>query len=113
MTSHVTRLYVLVGATLVFFLAWAAIAARPWASEAKAPPDARVALLAAREKQLRHEAELVRKVLAHRQAVRRAALARRRALAAVAAAAAPAAPATPAPQVRVVTLPPVTSTRTS
>ena len=116
MTSHVGRLYALALALVVFFLAWAAIAARPWAT---ATPDPRLPALGAREAQLRHEATLVRQLVApalgrlpraarartrrsrpRSTPLRRAARRRRRS-----------APARP--PVRVVTLPPLTITRTS
>jgi hypothetical protein len=105
MTSHVARLYAAAGAVVAFFLAWAGIAAHPWA--AAAPRDPQAAALARREQRLRQDAVLVRRVVEQRWAEYRAALARSRA-AAKAAAARP-----PAPSVRVVTLPPLVSTRTS
>lgn len=107
MTSHVVRLYALAVALLVFFLSWAALAARPWASTtAGASPQLRA--LAVREQRLRRESVVVRRVVARRWAAYRAQLRQRQALNA-AAATAPAA----APPVRVVTLPPLTITRTS
>lgn len=81
MTSHTGRLYALALALVVFFLSWAAVAAR-----AK-PVDP----LAARERQLRQVARLADQVIARRRASAHA----------------------PAPSVRVVTLPPVTVTRSS
>jgi hypothetical protein len=117
MTSHTGRLYAAAFALLVFFVAWAAIAARPWA-QAKADP--RVAALAAREQALRRESVLVQKVVRQRWSTYRAQLrARKTQIAAakrqlVTAAAAPPVSAAPAtPSVRVVTLPPLTITRTS
>ena len=123
MTSHHGRLYALALALVVFFLAWAVVAARPWAS---ASPDPRLRTLAVREAQLQREARLVRKVVAARWATyrvrlkaRRAEIARANAAAAAAAsaAAATAAAAVPAPAaapVQVVNLPPAhVVTRTS
>ena len=129
MTSHHGRLYALALTLVVFFLAWAVVAARPWAAAAA---DPRLRVLAAREARLRHEAVLVRAVVAARWDAYRVRLklrrteiaqarARARARAAAAAAAARAsslaavqASAGPAsPSVRVVTLPPLTITRTS
>jgi hypothetical protein len=81
MTSHTGRLYSLAFALVVFFLAWAVVAARP------KPVDP----LAARERQLRQVARLTDQVIARRRAAAHA----------------------PAPSVRVVTLPPVTVTRSS
>jgi hypothetical protein len=127
MTSHTGRLYGLAFALVVFFLAWAVIAARPWAGAAA---DPRLQALAAREVRLRHEAKLVNRLVAARWKAYRAALRLRETQIAAAKAriafaraaaqrqaasatvAAPAAAAA-APAVRVVTLPPLTVTRTS
>ena len=129
MTSHTGRLYTLASALVVFFLAWAVIAARPWAT---ASPDRRLRALDGRAARLRHEAKLVNHVVAARWAAykvalrvrerqitaakahiaaARAAARRQAAAAAVAQQAAPAGAAAPA--VRVVALPPLTITRTS
>ena len=86
MTSHTGRLYALALALVVFFLAWAVVAARPWAT---ARPDPRAKALAVRAAQLRREAKLVSAVVAARRVH------------------------APAPAVRVVNLPPITVTRTS
>jgi hypothetical protein len=123
MTSHHGRLYTLALALVVFFLAWAVIAAHPWAT---ASPDPRLRTLALREAQLQREAKLVRKVVAARWAryhvqlkARRALIARVNAAAAAAAAqaaqAAAAATAAPAAApVQIVNLPPAhVVTRTS
>jgi hypothetical protein len=90
MTSHHGRLYALALALVVFFLAWAVIAAHPWAT---ASADPRVRTLAMRQAQLEREAKLVRKVVATRWAryrvelkARRAQIARVNAAAAAAAA---------------------------
>jgi hypothetical protein len=131
MTSHVGRLYALALALFVFFLTWATVAGRPWSAHATPRTDPRAAALAAREVRLRHETVVVarlvhrrwtiyRKELRRRQqriaAVNRAndAAARQAQLAASAAAAAPAGvSAVAAPSVRIVSLPPLTVTRTS
>ena len=105
MTSHVVRLYAAAGALLVLFLTWAAIAAHPWTAR-KAVPTPALAALVAREQRVSRESAAVKRVVAQRWAAYRAELARRSALAS---APAPAA----APSVRVVTLPPLTITRTS
>jgi hypothetical protein len=103
MTDHVVRLYAAAAALVVFFLAWAAVAARPWAT---ARPDPAVAALTVREQRLQTESLLVKKLVDRRWIAYRAALAARRH-----------APATPGrtapPTVRVVTLPPLTMTRSS
>jgi hypothetical protein len=124
MTSHTGRLYAIAIAVVVFFLTWASIAARPWAT---AKQDARLAALTVREQRLRHDAVLVQRIVRHRWVVYRHQLARRKAAIAAAqarqrqlAAAAAAASAVSYPTgggggagVRVVNLPPLTITRTS
>jgi hypothetical protein len=122
MTSHTGRLYALGASLLAFFLVWAVIAAHPWAS-AKTARDPRLVALAQREQRLRREAGLVQKIVTRRFAAYqrrfaayKAALARRQARLAAAAqlaAVRPAAPAYSSAGVRVVTLPPLTITRTS
>lgn len=124
MTSHTGRLYAVAIALVVFFLAWAAVAAHPWTTAAA---DPRLAALSARQARLQREARLVKKVVAARWAVYRARLkarkaqiaaaqalaARQAAAAATATYAASAAPASSSAPVRVVNLPPLTVTRTS
>ena len=113
MANHHARLYGLALAVVVFFLAWAVVAARPWATAAA---DPRLRTLAIRQAQLQREAKVVRKVIAARWAryrvelkARRAQIARVNAAAAAAAsaaaAAAAAAPAPAAGPVQVVNLP--------
>jgi hypothetical protein len=109
MTNHHGRLYALALALVVFFLAWAVIAAHPWAT---ASADPRLRTLAIREAQLQHEARLVRKVVTTRWARyrvelknRRAEIARLNAAAAAASARAVTAAAAPAGPVQVVNLP--------
>ena len=101
MTNHVVRLYALAGTLAAFFLAWAGIAARPWVEQ---PRDPRLTALEQRELRLQRDAELVQQVVDRRWAAYRAVLADSRATAAAAAT---------APPVRVVTLPPITVTRSS
>jgi hypothetical protein len=115
MTSHTGRLYSLALGLVAFFLAWAIVAAHPWA---KAAPDPRLQALAARQAQLKQQTKLVNRIVALRWARYRTALRARNAqiAAAKSRAASPArasysAPA--APPVKVVTLPPLTITRTS
>ncbi len=123
MTSPVARLYALVLAVLVFFLAWAVVAAHPWQQRAAAA-DPRLTALAARHAQLQRESVLVRRIVAQRYAAYRVELARRqhtiaqaRAVQSVVPAAAPAVAApislsTPAVPT-VVSVPAVATTRTS
>ena len=126
MTSHVARLYSLAAAILVFFVAWAAIAAHPWQTHKTAAQDPRYAALQLREQRLRAESLAVKRILDKRWAAYRAQLAlRKHEIASINAANAKArtaslasAPAAVsgggyAPSVRVVTLPPLTITRTS
>jgi hypothetical protein len=109
MPSHVGRVYAVAAALLLFFLAWSAIAARPWA---RAAADPRLARLSAREHQLRREGVLVQRIVRQRWTLYRVRLAaRRRAIAAAQASTRRLAAA--APTVRVVNLPPLTITRTS
>ena len=134
MTNHVVRLYAFAGALLVLFLTWAAIAAKPWASHGTPKADPRWTALAAREHRLKRDTLVVQRVVARRWRVYRVQLAARRraisaavqhhqqqlaaakaaaAAATVSIASAPSYSAPAAPSVRVVTLPPVTITRTS
>ena len=89
MTSPLARLYALAASLLVFFLAWAGIAARPWKTPAYSVAPAPAPGLALYEQRLRADAALLRQLSAQ--------------------SAQPVAP----PLVRVVTLPPLTTTRTS
>ena len=102
MTDHDTRLYALAVALLVFFVAWAAIAARPWATASDpgcVAADPRVAALVAEQQRVRAESRWrVDRVSPERRQQRRSAACCRSAA---------------APPVRVVTLPPLTITRTS
>jgi hypothetical protein len=100
MTDHVVRLYAAAVGLLVLFVSWAAVAARPWATRA-APADPRLAALQGREERLQRESAAVRRLVVKRWAVYRSRQAARSAQ--------PAA----APAVRVVTLPPLTVSRTS
>lgn len=124
MRSNALRLYVFSITVLLFFVLWAAIAARPWAARSAASPALRA--LAVRERHLRHEARVVEKAVRRRwagyrrrlharEAQIRALERRHAALLAAANAAAASAPSNSAapshvvtlpPQVRVVTLPP-------
>jgi hypothetical protein len=109
-TSH--RIYAVAVALAVFLVSWAAVAARPWATT---EPDPRLAALARREQHLRADAELVRQVVDRRMAAYRVALRARQArIAQTRSHALGAAQATtPPPTVRIVTLPPLTVTRSS
>lgn len=123
MTSHVARLYALAVGLLVFFVAWTAVAAHPWKTSTAAAPDPRYAALQAREHRLRAESLAVKRIVERRWAVYRAHLAaRKREIANITAAntrarslaSAPiATTGGSTPSVRIVTLPPLTITRTS
>lgn len=111
MTSHHGRLYALALGLVVFFLAWAVVAAHPWATTTA---DPRLRALDVREARLRHEAKLVQKVVRDRWARYRVELKLRRAqIAKVAATAAVAQQAAAAGPVQVVNLPAHVVTRTS
>ena len=114
MTNHGGRLYTLALALVAFFLAWAVIAARPWAKPSSTDP--RLRALALRETQLRRDAKLVNTIVARRLAAYRVALKARQAQQARLlrqAAAQQAAAASPVSAVQVVNLPPLVVTRTS
>jgi hypothetical protein len=133
MTNHHGRLYALAASTLVFFVAWAVIAAHPWTSTKVAGRDPRLVALTQREQRLRLEAALVQHVVARRYADYRkrfaaykVALARRQAQVAAAQRAAaqqaqlvaaqqaaPVAAPSGGGGVRYVSLPPLVITRTS
>jgi hypothetical protein len=85
MTSHVARLYAVAGSVLALFVGWAAVAARPWHEPAPVLPSP---MLVRYEQRLDATARLVAQVSARRRH-------------------------TATPSVRIVTLPPLTTTRTS
>jgi hypothetical protein len=94
-------LYAAAGAVAAFVVVGAGIAARPWVAP---PQDPRLVALDQREQRLQRDALLVQQLVDRRWRTYREAVARARA-----AAAAP----PPAPRVRVVTLPPIATTRSS
>jgi hypothetical protein len=72
------RVYAIATALIVFFVSWALIAAKPWATpKATASPDKRLLALDQRQRRLRAESIAVRKLLTRRWTRYRAALARR------------------------------------
>jgi hypothetical protein len=95
------RAYIAATTLLVFFVLWAAIAASPWAA---AKPDPRFAALARREALVRQAAQAAERAYDARWAGYRRAVAERSATRATPAA---------SPQVRIVQLPPVATTRSS
>jgi hypothetical protein len=127
MTNQIARLWTVVIGVVVFFLAWAAIAAHPWQTATSIDP--RLSALAARQQVLQRDAVQVNRIVNRRFAAYRAALAQRRLaitranIAAAAAASqaqaqaqavsAPVYAPSAAPPARVVTLPPLVITRTS
>ncbi len=137
MTNHVARLYALATSLIVFFAVWLAVSAHPWSQTAKAAPggDPQMVRLVARERRLRAQTREVNLIVHRRYAAYRRALRQRNRVnatarahhihqlaaahrAAVAAQSVVAAPtyssaAAAPPAVRIVTLPPVASTRTS
>ena len=112
-TSH--RTYAVVLALVVFVVFFAAVSMKPWPA---AQPDQRLVALQLREQQLRVDAKLVASIVDQRWAAYRLALQDRRAAIAqastqIAQANTRTVQAASAPAVRVVTLPPLTVTRTS
>ncbi len=95
MTSHTGRLYATALALVVFFLGWAAIAARPWVTTARVDP--RMQMLAIRQAALQQQAKLVATIVAQRHTAAATASTSQNVSAAV----------------KVVNLPPLTVTRTS
>ena len=87
-TNHTPRLYALAGSILGLFLAWAGIAAHPWAQTSSSAPAAQSTALVLYQRRLNADAALIARLSARRST-------------------------TPAASVRVVTLPPLTTTRTS
>jgi hypothetical protein len=110
MTSHVGRLYSIALALFVFFLTWVVIGARPWAATGS-EADPRLAALEKREQRVRRQNLVVQRLVKRSWATYRAQLRQRQAQ--IAAADQAQLAAARAPAVRVVDLPPVTSTRTS
>jgi hypothetical protein len=120
MTDHVARLYATALAVVVFFLCWAAVAARPWGHAAEPKADPRISQLdrraeALRQRQVRVQGKLDRRFAAYRVALarRQAEIAALQATAVPVAAAAPSAPSVSAPSVATVPAAPVTQTRSS
>lgn len=142
MSSHALRVSVAAATLFVFFVLWAVIAAKPWAStSARQGVDPRLAALDRRQRRLRHESRAVKRTLDRRWREYRVRLRRREARirtlerrhaeqvaaaqraastlsyasvsAVPAAAAAPGHVVTLPPQVKVVTLPPAASPATS
>jgi hypothetical protein len=128
MTNHVGRLYILAASILVLFVAWAVVATHPWQTQSHSTTaDPRIRALAVRERRIRHQSLLVKRIVARRWHHYQVALAARKreiaaaqkkhrdALAAAAAAPAPSSSGgySSSPSVQVVTLPPLTVTRTS
>ncbi len=117
MTNHVGRLYAAAIGVLVLFLSWAAVAAHPWATPAASP---QLQLIALREQALKRETALVNTILRERAvAAKRSQLiaaqsARQAQQVQISQPVQAAQPVQSAqPSVRVVTLPPLTITKTS
>ncbi|MDX6591847.1 MAG: hypothetical protein QOJ13_1043 [Gaiellales bacterium] len=113
MTDSTARVYAIAIALVVFFVAWAAISARPFASAAG--KDERIVALERREQELKRESVRVKRVVERRfadygdklrqrqKAIAKVRSANRRAIAAAAA----------TPSVSTVSVPSVTSTGSS
>lgn len=76
MTEHTVRLYAAVVGLVVFFLFWAAVAAKPWAATGESDP--RAAAIDRREQKLARETGRVNRVVQRRFTVYKKRLARRR-----------------------------------
>ena len=63
MTNHVTRLYALAVAVLVLFAAWAVVATHPWQTNSHQAADPRMRALVLRERRIRHDSLVVRRVV--------------------------------------------------
>jgi hypothetical protein len=117
MTNHVLRLYTLAVSILVLFLVWVVVATHAWKTEHSAAADPRMRALALRERHVRHESIVVQRIVARRWHRYRIALTHRNQQIAAAKRqhtnALAAAASAPAPSVRIVSLPPLTVTRTS
>jgi hypothetical protein len=102
------RTYAIAIALVVFFVTWATVSARPWASPTQ---DPRLAALGEREARLRADAKVVSAIVDRRWDAYRAALQKRRVQ--IAQVETRPIASTQAPAVRIVTLPALTVTRTS
>ena len=78
MTSHVIRLYVLVGAVCVFFVTWAVVAAHPWQAHRITAADRQLTALTALRSRLRVESLEVQRILDRRFAAYAGALVERK-----------------------------------
>jgi len=103
MTNHAGRLYATAIAVLVLFLTWAVVAANPWAAPRA---SAQVQLISLREQALRREQALVNTILRQRAAAAKQSQQ-------ISAQVPAPAPASSGGGVRIVTLPPLTITKTS
>ena len=63
MTSAVARLYAIVLAITAFFVAWATVAAHPWAAAAAPARDPRLAALTVRQAHVQAESIRVKKIV--------------------------------------------------
>lgn len=75
MRSATGRLYALALAIVAFFLFWAVVAARPWATAAPAGDERELARVAKRERDLQREAARAQAIVDERWRAYRAALA--------------------------------------
>lgn len=89
MTRHIVRLYIASASVLGLFLAWAGIAAHPWPQTQSSAAGAQAQALAQYQQRLQLDAALVRKLTV------------------------PESVQAPTPRVQIVTLPPLTTTKTS
>ena len=113
MTNTIGRFWAVAVALVVFFILWAVLAARPWASPG-APADPRLSALQAREQKTQTRALAAQQTLNRRWAAYRSALLRQKgSLTAQQRAQLTAAPAGPSVIVKVSGTPPVTRSTSS
>jgi hypothetical protein len=111
-TSHVGRFWAMAIALVVFFILWASISAKPWASSG--PTDPRLAALQAREQKVQTRAIAAQQLLNRRWAAYRASILRQKgSLSAQQQAQLATAPAGPSVIVKVSGAQPVTRSTTS
>jgi hypothetical protein len=112
-TNAIGRFWAVALALVVFFILWAVLAARPWASSG-APADPRLTALQAQEQKTQNRALAAQQTLNKRWAVYRSALMRQKgSLTAQQQAQLAAAPAGPSVIVKVTGAPPVTQSTSS
>ena len=113
-TNAIGRFWAVAVALVVFFILWAALAAKPWVSSSGAPADPRLSALQAQEQKVQNRAIAAQQTLNKRWAAYRSALLKQKgALTAQQRAQLAAAPAGPSVIVKVTGATPVTHSTSS